>query len=337
MKNSACAPSPSHRMAVRFVAALIGAGGVVAQVSAAAGAPAQVVEQGRLIDRTTNQPLTGSVSMVFSIYAADRGGAALWQETLVVALEDGHFSVPLGKSVPFPAGLWADSPRFLGVRVGTDSEMLPREEILSVPYSLTAEDAVGDIRPRSISVAGKKIVDDKGTWVGPPMAGGSQIWSATHAEEIRVTNPVDVTNVEPLDDFHYPKLPGIAKFSFRSEKAGFALLTTNLMLGVRNYFDKANPWDCHVATGVGPTAVAPKAGRSEPGVAFTILTGKTPTQQAAGGYQTFTHTLTRLVPVTAGMNTYHLSLQSSCLQVIVAPFTMYATFVGEAGAAEISR
>jgi hypothetical protein len=52
------------------------------------------------------------------------------------------------------------------VRVDKDDEMSPREEITSVPYALVAQDVVGEIHPTAVTVAGKKVIDSQGKWVG---------------------------------------------------------------------------------------------------------------------------------------------------------------------------
>src|SRR6185503_15599280 len=60
--------------------------------------------------------------------------------------------VQLGSTVPFPADLWDGSIRFIGVKVGADPEMTPREEVASVPYALRSDvaDRVGSIAPTDL-------------------------------------------------------------------------------------------------------------------------------------------------------------------------------------------
>jgi hypothetical protein len=70
----------------------------------------------------------------------------------------------------FTAGLWDGAVKFLGLKVGTDSEMTPREEISSVPYALVAQNAIGDITPNSLTIgtpsAGASIGTDGTLKVG---------------------------------------------------------------------------------------------------------------------------------------------------------------------------
>lgn len=134
--------------------------------SASAAVPMRITEQGRLFDKTTGDPLTGSVTLTFTIYDAVTAGTVLWTDTATVTLDSGYFSVQLGATKAFPATVWNGSSRFIGLKVGTDAEMTPREEIVSVPYAVVANDVVGDIHPTSISIGANLIIDKTGKWVG---------------------------------------------------------------------------------------------------------------------------------------------------------------------------
>lgn len=143
---------------------------LVSGVARAQTVPLRLTEQGRLFD-AQGKPVAGQTKFVFSIYDAANGGSALWTESHELKLEDGYYSVQLGSKDAFPADLWNGSVRFVGVKVNADEEMSPREELASVPYAITAQNAVGNITPRSISIAGKPVIDGSGNWVGPAMPG----------------------------------------------------------------------------------------------------------------------------------------------------------------------
>jgi hypothetical protein len=132
---------------------------------ASAQVPSTMIHQGRLLDRSGN-PSTGSQSVVYRIYDSATGGTPIWTETLTVTLDDGYFSTQLGATTPQTPTVFAGRTRFLGVTVGTDPEMTPREPIGSVPYALVATNVVGDITPTSITVGGMQVVDSTGRWVG---------------------------------------------------------------------------------------------------------------------------------------------------------------------------
>ncbi len=133
---------------------------------AAAQVPTTMIHQGRLLDRA-GAGVSGSQSITYRLYDAATGGAPVWTEALTVTLDDGYFSTQLGATTPLTAAVFAGRTRYLGVTVGTDSEMTPREAIGSVPYALVAGNVTGDITPSSISVNGTTVIDAMGRWTGP--------------------------------------------------------------------------------------------------------------------------------------------------------------------------
>ena len=146
--------------AVMFAALALGS-------SAKAAVPQQLAEQGHLVDSSGN-PVVGSVQIVFAIYATATGGTALWAETQTVTLDSGYFSAALGEVTAIaPSVFAAGATLYLGITIGTDAEMTPRQTILSVPYALVAGNATGDITPTSVSVNGGVVINGAGEWVGP--------------------------------------------------------------------------------------------------------------------------------------------------------------------------
>ena len=96
--------------------------------------------QGRLADSSGNPITTPGVGMQFRLYNTDTGGSPLWEEShTAVPVEDGLFHVLLGSTNPIPVSLLANNNTlWLGITVGSDSEMVPREQIASVPYAMIA-------------------------------------------------------------------------------------------------------------------------------------------------------------------------------------------------------
>ena len=80
--------------------------------------------------------------MTFAIYDAASDGNQLWTETQPsVSVTDGLFNVLLGNVNPINiSDLTGNS--YLGIKVGADAEMMPRQQIVSVAYALRAETAV---------------------------------------------------------------------------------------------------------------------------------------------------------------------------------------------------
>jgi hypothetical protein len=127
----------------------------------AAAPPALLTQQGRLLN-TDGTSAAGSVTMQFSIYGVSSGGTALWTETQSVALDDGYFAVQLGTTTPLPSSLWTSGALFVGVQVGADAEMVPREQLTSAPFAMVANDAVGDVHANSLTVGGVLVVNSNG-------------------------------------------------------------------------------------------------------------------------------------------------------------------------------
>ena len=99
--------------------------------------------QGRLTDNN-GDPIDGNVSILFSIYDVETAGIALWSETLAVDVTEGLFSVILGSITPLDEDKFNSADRWIGISVGTDSEMSPRTRIAAVPYALQSGTSTPD-------------------------------------------------------------------------------------------------------------------------------------------------------------------------------------------------
>ena len=82
--------------------------------------------------------------MTFALYTTATGGTPFWQEqragASAVPVTNGLFSVYLGSITPIdPTQL--TQPAYLGITVGSDPEMTPRELLGTVPYAVQAQTA----------------------------------------------------------------------------------------------------------------------------------------------------------------------------------------------------
>jgi hypothetical protein len=122
---------------------LVAVAAIVAAVFVDAGAvdiPRTINYQGLLTDKETGEPLPGTYSLTFSIYAQVSGGAALWTETKDVTTdESGVFSTLLGSTNPI--NLTFATPSWLEIAVGSET-LTPRRGLTSVPYAFQAMSAV---------------------------------------------------------------------------------------------------------------------------------------------------------------------------------------------------
>jgi hypothetical protein len=108
----------------------------------AATSTSTISYQGRLADSGGN-PLTAKVNMEFRIYNVPTGGVPLWAEMWTggnaVDVSDGLFNVMLGSiDNTLASAIDGHDELYLGITVGTDSEMEPRVQLGSVPFSMQA-------------------------------------------------------------------------------------------------------------------------------------------------------------------------------------------------------
>ena len=93
----------------------------------------------------------GTYQVRFGIYTTDRttadaypsntdAGTRLWEETQEVTVKGGMFRTFLGSVTPLPAGMnFETGSYYVGVRIGTDSEMIPRKKLGSVPRAINSQ------------------------------------------------------------------------------------------------------------------------------------------------------------------------------------------------------
>ncbi len=77
----------------------------------------------------------GDYSMTFRLYEQIAGGSSIWEETRIVAITGGRFSVLLGSGSSL-GNLDFDVPYYLGIAIGGGPELSPRAALTSSAYSL---------------------------------------------------------------------------------------------------------------------------------------------------------------------------------------------------------
>ncbi len=108
---------------------------------ASAQVPQYINYQGKLTN-ATGAPVTGTLQMVFSIYADTITQTSIWSETnTAVVVEKGIFNVLLGSVSPISYSVFDGSTRYLGVKVGSDDEITPRKPMVSVAYAFKSFEA----------------------------------------------------------------------------------------------------------------------------------------------------------------------------------------------------
>jgi len=103
----------------------------------APNAPERTIQyQGVLLTPAGQQAPSGTYSMIFRLYQNNTGGP-VYQQQLNVVVAEGFFSANIG---PLDPGLFGEQ-QFIGVTVGNDVEMTPRQALRYVPYAMFAENA----------------------------------------------------------------------------------------------------------------------------------------------------------------------------------------------------
>jgi len=93
----------------------------------------------------------GTYEVRFGIYTANRAvadpypsnadiGSRLWEEVQTVTVKNGIFRAFLGSVAPLPDTLnFENGDYYIGIRIGTDSEMIPRKQLGSVPRAVNSQ------------------------------------------------------------------------------------------------------------------------------------------------------------------------------------------------------
>ena len=118
--------------------------GLTDLVNAAESVPPLINYQGSLTD-ANGAPMAGVKTMEFNLYDAPTGGNLIWgpQIYATVPLIGGKFNVLLG---PTDGGgklittAFADKTRYLSITI-EGKEILPRQQILSTPFAMQAQEA----------------------------------------------------------------------------------------------------------------------------------------------------------------------------------------------------
>lgn len=173
-------------------------GGLAAEAALAAAIPIQ----GRLTNSAGN-PLNGSHQLRFRLYDVATGGTHLCESTQTVWVDEGLFNtaIPL-VDLADPAHscfLYIDGRQlYLGITVGSDAEMTPRQAILPVPYAWSLRPgAVIKGATSYLFVPGSAFVKDTNTdstrW--DIMGSAARIWRGSTAGSKYIYIPITIPAV----------------------------------------------------------------------------------------------------------------------------------------------
>jgi hypothetical protein len=110
-------------------------------VNSYAAIPKLINYQGVLRD-SAGKSLNGAYNVTFRLYDTAGGGSPLWSETHTgVTIDRGIFSIMIGGVTPLDLSF--DRQYYLGIQVGSDPEMFPRQLLASSAYAFTSENVTG--------------------------------------------------------------------------------------------------------------------------------------------------------------------------------------------------
>ena len=190
-------------MADDRIADLSGIEGGSGDAYAASSVSSSINYQGRLTDSAGN-PLDDTYTMTFKLYENATGGTALATDTHSVTVTDGLFSTTLNLGTNSFDGraLW------LGIKVESDPEMTPRQELQPVPYALSLRP--GAVINGSVNNGPVLQVINKG------LDSGDGVWAAVYSDESCGVY------VKTFGDYS----EGVRSYTYGNESAGVNILTS---------------------------------------------------------------------------------------------------------------
>jgi len=160
--------------------------------SAAAQVPQIMNYEGTLTDTDGNPVPDGTYEIRFSLYNVLTGGTPLWTETwnsttTPVIVTNGKFNVLLGTHNPIPVEFFNNKPKtYIGIKVGTDDEMMPRQQLASVPYAFSSGLSALPIGALALYDAGSV----RGSHDWKSVAGGSRLILLTKTLDLKANDVV---------------------------------------------------------------------------------------------------------------------------------------------------
>ena len=120
---------------------------LISLVSAAA--PQTIITYQGLLPWTGGDPMNGATQMQFALYTSSTETSSIWLETHpTVTVSNNRYTVLLGSVTPLPADFFTQQYS-LGVTVGTNAEITPREALSGAAYATPATpvDSLGSMAP----------------------------------------------------------------------------------------------------------------------------------------------------------------------------------------------
>jgi len=153
-------------------------------VNSFAEIPRTINYQGRLTDSTGKPLRDDKYKITFRLYETSGGGTAAWTEVhdpatgTGVDVERGIFNVLIGGTTTGGISLDFDKQYWLGIQVGSDTEMRPLQQLGSSAYAIRADVADEAIQAQNATTA-QKAITIEGRTSDPASPTTGQMWLRT--------------------------------------------------------------------------------------------------------------------------------------------------------------
>jgi hypothetical protein len=149
----------------------------LALISLVSAATPQTINYQGMLPWTGGDPMNGAVSMQFALYTSPDGTESVWLETHpTVTVSNNRYSVVLGNVTPLPTDFFTQQYS-LGVTVGANPEIAPREALSGAAYAVQAAPTDSAIAPAAAAGLGGAVAQDRQIASGPysmTLRGGGQ-------------------------------------------------------------------------------------------------------------------------------------------------------------------
>jgi len=138
--------------------------GVCSAKNSSSNVPYVMSYEGYITDPNDIPLPDGKYDFAFALYTDPRDGSPIWEERHKnVNVKNGFVQLYLGRGTPSnPLDIPFDQQYFLGIRVGSEPEMVPRLELATAPYSFRARiaDEVADVSITTGKLAPLSVTDE---------------------------------------------------------------------------------------------------------------------------------------------------------------------------------
>jgi len=279
-----------------------------------AAIPQTLSYQGRLTDASGSPVADGTYTMRFRIYTGTTtSDFSLWSSgNQSVTTQNGLFSYVLGSNTPFPSDLFskapfADSVRYLGIKVGTDPEIRPLIRLEATAFAHVAEtvsdNAITSAKIAPFTIANNDIADN---------AVETYVVKNNSLKAIDLFDEPGVASAITLATVAVSSTTGqlVDSVTLNAPTAGYAIVLTNGVFDLSHHGNIGFPFSKYSYL----RATVSNQGVTAPNFFTTLTAVLSEADTAAFGSYRSPFSMTHTFRVTgAGQHTYYLWAQTGSL------------------------